>query len=102
AAAELLVEGLAADTGGAGDRGHRDLRPGAALQLVAGGAEERLAQQLARSLRVGSASDGHRGNRLSGSGHSPSPPSSGSKSTLSRTPQSGQAHSSGTSLHAVP
>ena len=46
AAAELLVEGLAADAGGAGDVGHRDLRPGAALELVAGGAEERLAQQL--------------------------------------------------------
>ena len=51
AAAELLVEGLAADAGGGGDFGHRDLRPGALLKLVARGAEQGLAQQLTGRLR---------------------------------------------------
>src|SRR5262245_48846335 len=69
AAAELLVEGLAADAGGTRDVGHRDLRPGAALQLVAGSSEQGLAQQLARGLRVGRAGGCHGRDRLSGSGH---------------------------------
>ena len=103
AAAELLVEGLAADAGGAGDVGHRDLRPGAPFELVAHRPEERLAQQVAGGLRVGRAGAvavarlGRGGRR-----RSLAPPSTGSKSTLSRTPQSGQAQSSGTSLHGVP
>ena len=72
------------------------------LQLVAGGAEEGLAQQLAgpprgygvRALATVGASSQRR--------RSLQPRPSGSKSTLSRTPQSGQAQSSGTSLHGVP
>ena len=55
ARAELLVERLAADPGGGRDIGHRDLRPGAALQLAVGGVEQRVAQQLTRGERVGGA-----------------------------------------------
>ena len=47
AAAELVVERLAADAGGGGDLGHRHLRPGAIAQLVAPGVEQPIAQQLA-------------------------------------------------------
>ena len=70
------------------------------LELVAGGAEQGLPQQLPGRLGIWGASARHRPHRRSGSGHAAS--STGSKSTLSRTPQSGQAQSSGTSLHGVP
>ena len=52
ARAELLVEGLAADAGGAGDVGHRDVRPTPALEFVARGVEQGVAQQFARGERV--------------------------------------------------
>src|SRR5829696_2619875 len=102
AAAELLVEGLAADAGRARHVGHRYLRPCPSFELVAHRPEERLAQQIASRLRVRRAGSVRRLGGGGGPAH-PSPPSpTGSKSTLSRTPQSGQAQSSGTSLHGVP
>ena len=104
ARAELLVEGLAADAGGERDVGHGDVGPAAACELLAGGVEQGVAQQLACGDGVGDA--------LLGAGHGAGGAArcvalsgvlrSGSKSTLSRTPQSGQAQSSGTSLHGVP
>src|SRR5262249_54348305 len=97
--AELLVEGLAADPGGGGDVAHRHLRPGSGFEVVPGGVEERLPEQGAGRLG-GGRSACHPPYRRSGGGQAAS--STGSKSTLSRTPQSGQAQSSGTSAQAVP
>jgi Rod binding domain-containing protein len=70
-------------------------------EAVASGAEQGLAQQFPGCLRIGGASARHRPHRRIGRGHAAASPS-GSKSTLSRTPQSGQTQSSGTSLQAVP
>ena len=60
ARAELLVERLPADARRGRDVRHRDVAPGALLELVAGGVEQRVAQQLAGGDRVGRAR-AHRG-----------------------------------------
>src|SRR5207253_6064229 len=100
AVAELVVESLAADPGAGGDVGHRDLRPGLDRQLVAGGVEDGLPQQLPGCLLVRGPATGHAPYRASGGDQASA--EAGSKSILSRTPQSGQAQSSGTSLQGVP
>ena len=55
ARAELLVQSLPADAGGDRDVGHRHVDPVTRLELLAGGVEQRVTQQLAGCHRVGDA-----------------------------------------------
>ncbi len=90
ARAERVVERLTAHARGEGDLGHRRLGPGLRRRYLADRIEHPVAQELSRRV----------GERLACRLHYSS--ATGSKSTLSRTPQSGQFQSSGISLHGVP